>query len=861
MKMKKFLLGALAIVLIVALTIAGTVAFLTTEKQTKKNVFSVGDVEILLDEKVGVIGGGEVSESKDGATYTEIMPGDYIQKEVSVENTGDSDAYVKVTVTMNNANRINQAIDVYYEGLGYSADAVQAMYDYIFDGWNINYNPRPGKNGTNNARGVIETQNDTILKVDFVKTTDYSNDTVMFDNTNWFMSEKEEALAAQGKYSGFSPASQGYYTSQLKDKDDPATDKDERDYVIVYTYYIKLNAEESITLFNGLNVPEEFNAAQLSMFDGLEINVEASAIQADNFDTAKEAFEALAEIEGGNKLVGEPEMIWDGETATYEWFENPVAVADTKVSGNVYVLESASDFAGFANMVNGTAEEYASYGAISFKGATVKLGTDIYLNGHEWTPIGNSTNKFQGTFDGQDHTISDLVITGNKSDVGLFGFTTEGEIRKLTVKNAKVSGYLNVGVVAGTPYTSKYTYITVTGHVEVNGFAYVGGVGGKNAYANWDNITVDADETSYVKAISTENGSAYRTYVGGVVGFNGEGGHKFSNITSNIDVIGDVCDIGGIFGIAHYNNEFENITCTGDVTNLISSENDGDDAVIDVLETGLIAGVWHNQNGTTVSFTNISATGNITAPNVENVTFANNGLIGKAYSATGTGKLIINGGNAVDSADTLIENLENGNDVTLIEDVKIDPAGMSNAYGKTGINVKNGQTIDGNGNTLDIQGAGGTWDSGINTTGGLIKNITITGSFRGIFINHNSEYSEPVVLENVTIDGTVYTISCDQGMNQTLKATNSTFKGWTSYAATLGSAEFIDCDFGEGSGYAYCRPFAPTAFVGCDFEAGFQLDAIAAVTFEDCTIGGEPLTAENLSTLVTSNIANATVVE
>ena len=40
----------------------------------------------------------------------------------------------------------------------------------------------------------------------------------------------------------------------------------------------------------------------------------------------------------------------------------------------------------------------------------------------------------------------------------------------------------------------------------------------------------------------------------------------------------------------------------------------------------------------------------------------------------------------------------------------------------------------GNGHTLDIKGAGGTWDSGINTTGGVIKNITVTGSFRGIFI-------------------------------------------------------------------------------------------------------------------------------
>ena len=213
----------------------------------------------------------------------------------------------------------------------------------------------------------------------------------------------------------------------------------------------------------------------------------------------------------------------------------------------------------------------------------------------------------------------------------------------------------------------------------------------------------------------------------------------------------------------------------------------------------------------------------------------------------------------VGTADELVAALENGEDVVLTDDIKIDPANMSNAYGKTGINVKNGQTIDGNGNTLDIKGAGGTWDSGINTTGGLIKNITVTGSFRGIFINHNSTHSETVVLENVTIDGTVYTISCDQGMNQNFEAYNSTFNGWTSYAATLGNAKFVDCSFGEGRGYAFCRPYAPTTFVGCDFEAGFKMDPNAAVTFENCTIDGVALTKDNLATLVTSNIANATV--
>ena len=213
----------------------------------------------------------------------------------------------------------------------------------------------------------------------------------------------------------------------------------------------------------------------------------------------------------------------------------------------------------------------------------------------------------------------------------------------------------------------------------------------------------------------------------------------------------------------------------------------------------------------------------------------------------------------VTNSEELVKALEAGEDVVLTDDVKIDPANMSNAYGTTGINVTNGQTIDGNGNTLDIRGANGTWDSGINTTGGLIKNITVTGSFRGIFINHNSTYSEPVVLENVTIEGTTYTISCDQGMNQDFEATDSTFKGWTSYAATLGNAKFVDCYFGEGSGYAFCRPFAPTEFIGCEFEAGYVMDPRAAVTFENCTIGDVALTAENLATLVTSNIDNATV--
>ncbi len=216
----------------------------------------------------------------------------------------------------------------------------------------------------------------------------------------------------------------------------------------------------------------------------------------------------------------------------------------------------------------------------------------------------------------------------------------------------------------------------------------------------------------------------------------------------------------------------------------------------------------------------------------------------------------------VENQNELIEALEAGNNVILTNDIKIDPASMSNAYGTTGINVKNGQTIDGAGYTLDIKGAGGTWDSGINTTGGIIRNITVTGSFRGIFINHNSAHSEEVVLENVVIDGTTYTISCDQGMYQNLIAKNCTFYGWTSFAKTIGKVTFEDCTFGKGKTYyEFCRPYAPTNFVGCTFEAGYELGAAGAVTFENCTIGGVALTADNLATLVVENIANASVIK
>lgn len=222
-------------------------------------------------------------------------------------------------------------------------------------------------------------------------------------------------------------------------------------------------------------------------------------------------------------------------------------------------------------------------------------------------------------------------------------------------------------------------------------------------------------------------------------------------------------------------------------------------------------------------------------------------------------QLIVNDPNVdvvtVSDSKSLYDEIAKGNAVILSDDFTF-VSDASNGYGATGLSQKNGGVIDGNGKTLTVEGATGTWDSAINTSGGMIKNLTINSGFRGIFITAGTER---VLVDNVTIDGTTYTIHCDSASGQGLTVTNSTLNGWTSYAGTLGDALFIDCNFGESSGYAYMRPYAPTVMKNCHFAAGFQMDPRASVVLENCYLDGVLITADNLSTLVPSNIANATV--
>ena len=212
----------------------------------------------------------------------------------------------------------------------------------------------------------------------------------------------------------------------------------------------------------------------------------------------------------------------------------------------------------------------------------------------------------------------------------------------------------------------------------------------------------------------------------------------------------------------------------------------------------------------------------------------------------------------VKNATDLDTAVSNGGNAFLTDDLTFSAnnTAANSGYGATGVSV-NGGVLDGNGKTLTVNDAWTTWDCAVNVKGGTIKNLTINSAMRGIFMG---SATADVYIDNVIIDGTVYTFNSDGGSKDYgVYISNSTLNGWTSHSDVHKEVVYTNCNFGEGSGYAYCRPYGPTTFKNCAFEAGFAVEAIGEVTFENCTIGGEPLTAENLDTLVVGGIANATV--
>ena len=132
-----------------------------------------------------------------------------------------------------------------------------------------------------------------------------------------------------------------------------------------------------------------------------------------------------------------------------------------------YQIQNADQLRAFA----GSLSEH-----IDYSGTFIALTDDIDLSGTEWTPIGNSTYAFNGTFDGNGHTISGMTI-GSATDakalaagenyLGLFSVLNTNAV----VRNVKLTGVL----------------INVT----YNASAYAGGIA----------AAMNSDDTGYKGAV------------------------------------------------------------------------------------------------------------------------------------------------------------------------------------------------------------------------------------------------------------------------------------------------------------------------------------------------------------------------
>ncbi len=179
----------------------------------------------------------------------------------------------------------------------------------------------------------------------------------------------------------------------------------------------------------------------------------------------------------------------------------------------------------------------------NFKGQTIVLQSDIYLNGCLWTSISpydssyNGNGGFQGTFDGNGHTIYDLQVThvndtGRGYVLGLFGDVGDGAVFKnLTIDGVNIyAGNSNAGALVGHAHGNvTFENITVRNATIRQGRqagGIVGIINGNGTQVTFNNCTV---ENSAVLTIhNDQQGPLY-----GYVDTNGGASVTLNNCTVN----------------------------------------------------------------------------------------------------------------------------------------------------------------------------------------------------------------------------------------------------------------------------------------------------------------------------------------
>lgn len=237
----KALLLTLCAVLLVAASVMGTMAYLTSTDKVE-NTFTVGNVKITLDEaKVNTDGIPAAPAERVKANEYKLLPGHTYTKDPTVTVIkGSESSYVRMKVTFNNAAQI----------IAMCTDPDFA--DEI--------------TGVENAFPLIR-------MVNFVEANAAKWDGIIPDN----MVDTENMLG-NAKYFAY----------------DKATDT--LTYYFYYTETVAAPDGDVVlpVLFNKITVPEWVTGDQLAKLDSFKITAVAEAIQADGFANADAAWAAYA---------------------------------------------------------------------------------------------------------------------------------------------------------------------------------------------------------------------------------------------------------------------------------------------------------------------------------------------------------------------------------------------------------------------------------------------------------------------------------------------------------------------------------------------------------------------------------------
>lgn len=242
-------------------------------------------------------------------------------------------------------------------------------------------------------------------------------------------------------------------------------------------------------------------------------------------------------------------------TLTYagEGWDGTAKTAPTQDKNGVYQIGTAAELAWFADAVN--------------KGDTTisgKLTANINLNGKTWTAIGTDSNKFAGTLDGDNYTVSGLAGTGGL----VYYLSANGTVKSLCVDCA-IDGTSNVGGIADKS-EGRIENCLVSGYIK-GGNDTIFGVGGIVGHGVAGNVISGCVSTADIlfkySRYAVQNGA------GGIVGYTYgtvENCYFAGNVHTNAKSV-SAGGFGGLVGCARSNAVMKDCYTVGAVTGPESS--------------------------------------------------------------------------------------------------------------------------------------------------------------------------------------------------------------------------------------------------------------------------------------------------